>query len=69
VRLRVLDALVAAASRLFADDGRVRVLSGDARDVLPPHGSFELFAGQDNLTWTKAVLSDLANSLLVGTRC
>jgi predicted O-methyltransferase YrrM len=112
--------LAAAASWLFADDGRVRVLSGDARDVLPPHGPFdlifadcgirdaaafaalcamlragghivmddltpvrvlpadsphrasdvkrELFAGQDNLTWTEVVLSDLANSLLVGTR-
>jgi hypothetical protein len=28
----------------------------------------ELFAGQDNLTWTEVVLPDLANSLLVGTR-
>lgn len=28
----------------------------------------ELFAGQDSLTWTEVVLSDLANSLLVGTR-
>jgi predicted O-methyltransferase YrrM len=113
-------ALAAAASRLLADDGRVRVLLGDARDVLPPHGPFdlifadcgvrdaaafaavcemlrpggrivmddltpvralaansplrasdvkrELFAGQGNLTWTEVVLSDLANSLLVGTR-
>lgn len=111
--------LAAAASELFADDGRVRVLSGDARDVLAPHAPFdllfadcgvrdgaafgalcemlrpggrivmddltphralptdsplrasdlkrELFAGQDNLTWTEIVLPDLANSLLVGT--
>jgi predicted O-methyltransferase YrrM len=28
----------------------------------------ELFAGQHDLTWTEVVLSDLANSLLVGTR-
>ncbi|HEY2551179.1 MAG TPA: class I SAM-dependent methyltransferase [Streptosporangiaceae bacterium] len=28
----------------------------------------ELFAAQDELTWTEAVLPDLANSLLVGTR-
>jgi predicted O-methyltransferase YrrM len=112
--------LAAAAARLFADDERVRVLCGDARDVLVPHAPFDLifadcgvrdaaafaalcemlrpggrivmddvtpvralpadsafhvsdikralFTGQSNLTWTEVVLTDLADSLLVGTR-
>ncbi|HSR85269.1 MAG TPA: class I SAM-dependent methyltransferase [Streptosporangiaceae bacterium] len=34
--------LVAAAAGLFAGDARVRVLSGDANDVLPPHAPFDL---------------------------
>jgi predicted O-methyltransferase YrrM len=34
--------LAAAAARLLASCGRVRVLAGDANDVLPPHGPFDL---------------------------
>jgi predicted O-methyltransferase YrrM len=34
--------LAAAASRLFADDDRIRVLAGDARDVLVPYAPFDL---------------------------
>jgi predicted O-methyltransferase YrrM len=114
------NSLAAAATSLFADDARVRVLLGNAGVVLAKHAPFdlifadcgvrdaaafaalcgmlrpggrividdvtpvlalsadsslqvsdlkrELFAGQDILTWTEVVLSDLANSLLVGTR-
>jgi predicted O-methyltransferase YrrM len=54
--------------RIVMDDlTPVRALAADS----PPGASDikrELFAGQDNLTWTEVVLSDLANSLLVGTR-
>jgi len=34
--------LAAAAAELFADDARVRVLSGDASAVLPPNAPFDL---------------------------
>jgi predicted O-methyltransferase YrrM len=120
ITAEVDSGLAAAAARLFAADVRVRVLAGDAADVLAPHGPFdlifadcgvrdaavfaslcvmlrqggrivmddvtpvrarradapasppdvkrELFAGQEGLTWTEVVLTDLANSLLVGTR-
>ena len=34
--------LAMAAAQLFAGDARVRVLSGDAHSVLPPHAPFDL---------------------------
>jgi hypothetical protein len=33
-----------------------------------PDSNREFFAGESRLVWTEAVLPDLANSLLVGTR-
>jgi predicted O-methyltransferase YrrM len=42
VTVEIDERRASAAAQLFADEGRVRVLAGDARELLPRYGPFDL---------------------------
>jgi predicted O-methyltransferase YrrM len=61
------EQLAAAASKLLADDHRVEVLTGDAREVLAPRGPFDLLFADGG--WRDpAGLASLVDLVRVGGR-